>query len=51
MFWNKRRKGYIIIYTLLISSICLVISTYLFTVEQMKLKNNKLLINSIIRTK
>lgn len=40
MFLFKRRKGYIVLYALIVGVILVTISTYLFSLEVMRLSNN-----------
>lgn len=47
MFWNKKKRGFILIYTLLVGTICVVISFYILTLQCMRINNNKFIINYI----
>ncbi|BDR64591.1 hypothetical protein K144313037_14100 [Clostridium tetani] len=50
MFLFKRKKGYIVLYTLIVGLILVTISTYLFSLEAMRLSNNNYEMKILIKS-
>lgn len=51
MFYSKRRKGYIVLYVLIVGLILVTISTYLFSLEAMRLLNNNYEMKALMKSK
>lgn len=50
MFLFKRKKGYIVLYALIFGLILVTISTYLFSLESMRLSNNNYEMKILIKS-